>query len=885
VSDLAFGLLLAALAGVTWWLVRSRNSRPMLLWMQGWGFLFASMATLLIGGGASWPGAVVHLLGPYFPAMLLAGTLVYAGRPVPGWLAPLAFALGIVRRGFGQFGLEQLDHGIALVFEVGFALAAAFFAFRVARRSAGPRSQLLLPPAFLAIAAIEAADAIWGIRGSGLTAPHLIAWVMVGPFTLVAQLAVTRDRALGRHRQVEQALGESEERFRALTDNAFDLVAEMDPEGRFTYANPRYEEWLGSPGATLIGTRGLDLVHPEDRERTLAWFRAVDIPAGETLLTIRVRHRDGAWRWMETSKGIYRAGGAVRVVVNSRDVSRRMELDATLRRTHEELEVRVKERTAELNEAVAELEEEVAERHRVEHELRLSEERWRNLSELSSDMSYAITVEPDGSLTLEWITQAVSRITGYSVDEINQRDWHSLLHPEDADRMAPHLERVPEGETREVEGRIIARDGGIRWLHIHVTGARSPVDGKLRVLGAIRDITEARRAEEEQRHLETRLREVQKLESLGILAGGIAHDFNNLLAVILGNETLATSEAQAGSRLAKQLDRIRSAAKHAEALTHQMLTYSGRASVSLQPLDLSELVEQMRDLLDASTSKKCRLEISLEPDGSVVEGDPTQLRQVIMNLVTNASESLQDRSGNVAIRTGVVSADAAYLARAFGGAELAEGEYVYLEVSDTGQGMEEEISKRIFEPYFSTKFAGRGLGLASVLGIVRGHRGAIELVTAPGRGTRFRVLLPPATRGAVPAPSQSRPRGAPADGGTILVVDDEEWILELAEEFLERSGFEVVTAEGGREALEVLRGALGKTIDAVVLDLTMPDLDGQHTFREIRALHPDLPVIVVSGFSEEATADRFPPDEIAAFVRKPYEPEDLVDAIRASLGG
>ena len=352
-------------------------------------------------------------------------------------------------------------------------------------------------------------------------------------------------------------------------------------------------------------------------------------------------------------------------------------------------------------------------------------------------MSYAIAVEPDGSLTLEWITQAVSRISGYSVDEIIQRGWRSLLHPEDADRMAPHLSRVLEGETREVEGRIIARDGGIRWLRVHVTGARSPVDGKLRVLGAIRDITEARRAEEEQRRLEAQLREAQKLESLGILAGGIAHDFNNLLAVILGNETLATSEAQAGSRLAKQLDRIRSAAKHAEALTNQMLTYSGKASVSLKPLDLSELVEQMRELLEASTSKKCRLEISLEPDGTMVEGDPTQLRQVIMNLVTNASESLHDRSGTRRGAHRPLQRRCGLPGARFRWGDLAEGEYVYLEVSDTGEGMEEEISERIFEPYFSTKFAGRGLGLASVLGIVRGHRGAIKLVTEPGRGNHL----------------------------------------------------------------------------------------------------------------------------------------------------
>jgi len=884
VSDFAFGLLLPALAGVTWWLTRSRESRPIVLWSFGWLFLFTSMSALLIGADAAWTKTVVHLLGPFFPALLLAGTLAYAERPVPRWLIPLAFALGIVRTGLDRAGLEALDHGISLVFEPGFVLTAAFLAFRVARRAADPRAQHLLAPAFLGIAFVEAINALWGVRGLGLTVPLLTAWVLVAPFALVVQIAVTRDRVLRRQRRVEQALGESEERFRALTDNAFDLVAEMDPEARFTYANPRLEEWLGRPKETLIGTRTLALVYPEDRERTLAWFRAQGTSARETLLTLRARHRDGGWRWVETSSGVYRVAGAVRVVLNSRDVTRRMQLDAILRRNHEELEVRVKERTAELDSAVASLKEEVAERHRVERELRVSEERWRNLSELSSDMSYAVSVEPDGSLTLEWITQAVLTITGYSIDAIIERGWRSLLHPEDADRMARHLVQASEGETREVEGRIITRDDEVRWMRVHVTGARSPEDGKLRVLGAIRDITGERRAEQERLRLEAQMLEGQKLESLGILAGGIAHDFNNLLAVILGNEILARSEAQPGSRLEKQLDRIRSATKHAGALTSQMLTYSGKASASLKPLDLSGLVEEMRELLDASISKKCRLETSLPHRRTLVEGDPTQLRQVIMNLVTNASESLHERPGSVAVRTGLVSADAADLEGTFGRGDLAEGDYVYLEVSDTGEGMDEEICKRIFEPYFSTKFAGRGLGLASVLGIVRGHGGAIRLVSEPGGGTTFRVLLPPATRATRPAPSKARPPDTARQGGTILVVDDEEWVLELAREFLERNDFTVLTADGGRVALEILRGDEARAIDAVVLDLTMPDLDGRETFLEIRSLRPDLPVIVSSGFDEEATAGRFPAGEIAAFVRKPYEPEDLVDAIRTSLG-
>ena len=545
----------------------------------------------------------------------------------------------------------------------------------------------------------------------------------------------------------------------------------------------------------------------------------------------------------------------------------------------------MKERTAQLHSAVASLEEEVAERHRVEHELRVSEERWRNLSELSSDMSYAVAVEPDGSLTLEWITQAISRITGYRIDEINQRGWRSLLHPEDVGRMAPYLSRLLEDETREVEGRIITRDGEVRWLRVHVRGARSPVDGKLRILGAIRDVTEARQAEEEKRRLEAQMLEAQKLESLGILAGGIAHDFNNLLAVILGNQTLAMSEAQEGSRLAKQLDRIRSAAKHAEALAHQMLAYSGKASTSLEPLDLSELVEKMRELLEAAISKKCRLEISLHHERTMVEGDPTQLRQVVMNLVTNASESLHERPGRVAVRTGLVSADAAYLAHTFGGGDLAEGE---LRISGgvryrggDGRADQQADLRALLLHQVRRPRPGARLGARNRAGAPGRHQARDRA----GRGNQF-----PGPLAAVHARRASRAgQNSPAKRPGARGHDPRR----------RRRGVGARAVPGVSEEKQLRRGDCRRwkggsgdpsgrrrerTIDAVVLDLTMPDLDGEQTFQQIRTLRPDLPVIVASGFSEEATADRFPPDEIAAFIRKPYEPEDLVDAIRTSLG-
>ena len=267
-SDLAVILILPALAAITWRLTRYRESRPIALWGIGWAFLFTCMAVLLIGGDALWTKAAIHLMGPFFPALILAGTLAYAERSVPRWLLPLALVLGISRWALDRAGLEALDHGIALVFEPACVLTAAAIAFGVARRAAVSRSQYLLAPALVAVAVVESATALAGMRGLGLTASHLTAWVLVAPLALVIQIAVTRDRVMGRQRRVEQALGESEERFRALSDNAFDLVAEMDPEGRFTYANPRYEEWLGRPRETLIGTPALDLVHPEDRART-----------------------------------------------------------------------------------------------------------------------------------------------------------------------------------------------------------------------------------------------------------------------------------------------------------------------------------------------------------------------------------------------------------------------------------------------------------------------------------------------------------------------------------------------------------------------------------------------------------------------------------------
>jgi CheY-like chemotaxis protein len=279
---------------------------------------------------------------------------------------------------------------------------------------------------------------------------------------------------------------------------------------------------------------------------------------------------------------------------------------------------------------------------------------------------------------------------------------------------------------------------------------------------------------------------------------------------------------------------------------------------------------------------KCKLDIS-PMSRTLVEGEPTQLRQVIMNLVTNASEALGDRPGRVSVSGGLMTADAAYLAAIPGSGDLRPGEYVYLEVSDSGDGISPKLQRRIFEPFFSTKFTGRGLGLATVLGIVRGHGGAIRLESEPGRGTCFRVLLPPAARVAPPPDREEEVPPTQLSGRQILVVDDEEAVLELAGEFLLRGGLDPITAGGGLEALEILRRDTDEAIDAVVLDLSMPELDGHETLLEIRRLRAALPVIITSGYGVASSSERFTSDDAVSFLRKPFDPEDLIDALRAAL--
>jgi PAS domain S-box-containing protein len=539
-----------------------------------------------------------------------------------------------------------------------------------------------------------------------------------------------------------------------------------------------------------------------------------------------------------------------------------------LREARDDLERRVTERThalAAANEA-----------------LRRSEDRYRAVSELSSDFSFAFRMHPTLGMRLDWVTGAFQRITGATPDALEGRGWLALL-PLDVQREL-HAALLAAAPGRQVlrEIPICAADGCERRLEVRAHTAPGDALGELRVVGAARDVTDTRRAEAERHALERRMHESERLESLGRLSGGIAHDFNNLLSVILGNVSLAAGELPEGAPARARLARIRTAAQHAARLTDQMLTYAGKAPTDRRVIDLSEVVSQMLELVRAALPERCELDMDLAPALSI-EADETQIQQIVLNLVTNAGEALDDAGGRVRLRTAAIRAGAEDLEGARGTEDAKPGEYAVLEVRDWGRGMDAEAREHLFDPFFSTKFTGRGMGLASVLGIVRAHRGVATLESRPGHGTRVRVLIPrieaEATRRAVEA------QRAPCAAGRhrILVVDDDVGVLEVASEFLRRGGFDVVSARDGRAGIERLRAEKDR-IDAVVLDLSMPGVSGEQAFLEMRSIRPDLPVVLATGYSEELASERFRAPGAAGFLRKPFSPEELIACVRGALG-
>jgi two-component system cell cycle sensor histidine kinase/response regulator CckA len=398
----------------------------------------------------------------------------------------------------------------------------------------------------------------------------------------------------------------------------------------------------------------------------------------------------------------------------------------------------------------------------------------------------------------------------------------------------------------------------------------------------VRDITDSRRAERERLELEAQMQEAQKLESLGVLAGGIAHDFNNILTGLLGNTSLALEELSTDSQARAYLLEIERAGRRVADLTNQMLAYSGRGKFVVEDIEINAIVEDMTSLLESSTSAKPGVKHDLLPRLPAVRGDATQIRQVVLNLVSNASDAIADRGGSVSVGTYVSDCSAGCVGETRLSEELDEGPYVTIEVADSGCGMDAETQKKIFDPFFTTKFTGRGLGLAAVQGIVRSHGGAILVASEVGRGTTFKVLLP-ALDHVASVEALTETEDDWHGSGTILLAEDEEMVRTVTVRMLERLGFTVLTASNGVEAVERFREHASEIV-CVLLDLKMPHMDGEEAFEELRRVASDVTVILCSGYSELESVERFSDKGLAGFLQKPFGTARLKETLQAALG-
>lgn len=416
-------------------------------------------------------------------------------------------------------------------------------------------------------------------------------------------------------------------------------------------------------------------------------------------------------------------------------------------------------------------------------------------------------------------------------------------------------------------------DASPAWSEMELEALRTAAE----VFGAAIHRAEA---EAERDRIQRKLQTAQKLESLGVLAGGIAHDFNNLLTSILGNASLARADLPAGSRAEHPLQQIQATSQRAAELCRQMLAYAGKGRFVVQIQDLNHLIKDIIQLLHVTLSKKASIHLKLSPELLQVMADAAQVRQIVMNLVLNASEAIGDRPGNIQITTGVIRPDMDYFKGAVCAPEEPEEEYVFLRVLDDGCGMTPAVQARIFEPFYTTKFAGRGLGLSATLGIVRGHRGALNLQSQPGQGSVFTLLLPRVT--GRPAEPQLPPATVPdwRGQGTILVVDDEPAVRQVACRALEALGFTVAAAQDGREAV-ALFAANPTGFTAVLMDLTMPHLNGLEAFAQMRQIQPEVRVVLMSGYDAQASTSSAAARGLAGFLSEPFELAELRERMRA----
>ena len=664
--------------------------------------------------------------------------------------------------------------------------------------------------------------------------------------------------------QASQALRDREEYYRQLLETMRavpweavvpDLRADPPAPLTFRYVGPQAEALLGYPLQDWYGPGFWEAhLHPEDREAAIRLCLESTLRGKDHTFEYRMLGADGRVVWvLDLVHVLLHEGQPVLCRGFLLDISQRKQAELALQQSQE----------------------------------------WSRLAlETGAMLAHVLDLTTNRISASADLANFFGAPPGIILDRFP--DFLKVVHPDDRNAYQADLQRAlaQGGDVHtEFRGAWPARDGELAWFRRSGRVQRDEAGRAVRLVGVVANITARKRQEEERRRLEAHVYQTQHFESLGVLAGGIAHEFNNLLTSLIGYTDLARAELSTESPAHGYLAEVLTAGRRAAELTQQILAYAGKGRFVLQPVDLAELVRQMSPLLSAIASRKTTLMANLSPVPAV-EGDLSQLRQIILHLVRNASEALGEQEGTITVRTGMLDLEGPGLEvppgwvspghpADFQGGQR-HGRYTLLEVIDTGEGMDEATLARIFEPFFTTRFTGRGLGLAAVLGIVRGHGGLVRVTSAPDEGSCFQVLLP-----ALPEPleSTSAPPPSPTERGqTVLVVEDDPAVRSLAILVLSQAGYTIVQAGDGLAGLELFRQRPGD-FDVVLLDLTMPRLNGLEVLGELRQLRPDIRVVLMTGYNTSDLASQPSAPSVSTLLQKPFSPEALLQAIRNALDG